>query len=83
MACGVPVVATDTGGIPEVVTNGETGYLAAVGDVDSLADRSIEILRDADLWKRMSAASRHAAEQFGADRVVTCYEDYYKEVLAK
>jgi N-acetyl-alpha-D-glucosaminyl L-malate synthase BshA len=83
MACGVPVVATDTGGIPEVVTDGETGYLAPVGDVETLADRSIEILRDADLWQRMSTASRHAAEQFGADRIVTCYEDYYKEVLSR
>jgi L-malate glycosyltransferase len=83
MACGVPVVATNTGGIPEVVTDGETGYLAPVGDIDTLAARSIEILRDPAEWKRMSANARAAAETFGADRVVTCYEDYYREVLAK
>lgn len=83
MACGVPVVATNTGGIPEVVEDGETGFLAAIGDIEALAARSIEILSDTDLWARMSKASRHGAEKFGADRVVTCYEDYYREVLAQ
>src|SRR5690606_39103841 len=80
MSCGVPVVATDTGGLPEVVADGETGYLAPVGDVDAMADRSIEILSDPALWKRMSSGARAGAERFGADRVVTMYEDYYLEV---
>ena len=81
MACGVPVVASCTGGLPEVVENGVSGYLAPVGDVDALADRSIEILRDPMVWQKMSIAARESAGRFGADRVVTLYEDYYTEVL--
>ncbi|MEO5509664.1 MAG: N-acetyl-alpha-D-glucosaminyl L-malate synthase BshA [Longimicrobiales bacterium] len=83
MACGVPVVATDAGGIPEVVFPGESGFLAPIGDIDSLAAWSIEVLRDASLWKRLSSGARAGAEQFGADRIVTCYEDYYREVLSR
>ena len=83
MACGVPVVATRTGGIPEVVTHGENGYLAPIGDVDAMGAYSLEILQDKAVWNRMSAAARTAAEGFAADSIVTSYEDYYKEVLSQ
>ena len=69
--------------VPEVVENGVTGYLAPVGDIDALAARSIEILADPAAWQKMSAAARAAAGRFGADRVVTMYEDYYSEVLSR
>jgi N-acetyl-alpha-D-glucosaminyl L-malate synthase BshA len=83
MACGVPVIATRVGGIPEVVADGVTGYLAPIGDVDAMAEAGSRILRDADLWQQMSEAARVAAEHFSADRVVPLYETFYEEVLAR
>lgn len=83
MACGVPVIATRIGGIPEVVTDGEAGYLAAVGDVESMAAAGFEVLSDPDRWKLTSAAARQAAERYSAERVVPEYEAYYSEVLGR
>jgi N-acetyl-alpha-D-glucosaminyl L-malate synthase BshA len=83
MACGVPVVATRIGGIPEVVSDGEVGYLAAVGDIDAMADASIALLSDRDRWKQASSAARASAARFSADIVVPLYEAYYQEVLGR
>jgi L-malate glycosyltransferase len=83
MACGVPVVASRIGGIPEVVQDGESGYLAPVGDVDAMAEAAIRLLANPEQWKRFSAAARAGAERFSADRVVSCYESFYAEVLSR
>src|ERR1043166_4137089 len=61
MACAVPVIATKGGGLPEVVDDGETGFLLPVGDVDGMAARAIEILSDQRLRLRMGAAAREIA----------------------
>lgn len=81
MACGVPVVATDVGGVPEVVPHGEAGYLAPVGAIDEMADAAIELLSDPARWARASAAAREAAERYDARSIVPRYEAYYAEVL--
>lgn len=81
MACGVPVVATAVGGVPEVVPHGEAGYLAPVGAVDEMADAAIELLADPARWEKASAAAREAAERYDARVVVPRYEAYYAEVL--
>jgi N-acetyl-alpha-D-glucosaminyl L-malate synthase BshA len=88
MSCGVPVVATLTGGIPEVVTHGESGYLAPVGAVEAMAEYGIRLLgirllSDPERWRAASRAARRDAERFSADRIVTMYEDYYAEVLGR
>ncbi|HET6762991.1 MAG TPA: N-acetyl-alpha-D-glucosaminyl L-malate synthase BshA [Longimicrobiaceae bacterium] len=83
MACGVPVVASDVGGIREVVDHGVSGYLAPVGDVATMGDHAAAILRDRDLWRRMSGdAQRAARERFGVDVVIPQYERYYERILA-
>ena len=83
MAAGVPVVAARTGGLPALVEDGVTGSLAPVGDIEAMAAAGLEILRDAETWRRMSEASREVAVQrFGVDRVVPQYERYYERVLA-
>ncbi len=80
MSCGVPVVATRVGGVPEVVPDGEAGFLAAIGDVETMAEQGISILKDTEKWRRMSEAARQAAEAFSTDRVVPLYESYYRTV---
>ncbi|MDP2954792.1 MAG: N-acetyl-alpha-D-glucosaminyl L-malate synthase BshA [Longimicrobiales bacterium] len=82
MACGVPVVASNTGGLPEVVTHGDSGYLFAPGDVGAMADAGIELLSDPARWRAVSAAARRVAvERFSATSVVPMYERLYERVL--
>lgn len=81
MACGVPVVASDIGGLPELIVEGVTGFLCPLGDVDALTDRTRRILTDEDLHARMAAAARSRAEgAFDLDRIVPHYETYYERV---
>jgi N-acetyl-alpha-D-glucosaminyl L-malate synthase BshA len=83
MASGVPVVATNAGGLPEVVETGLTGYLGEVGAVEEMADGAIHILSDDDRWRRMSqAASESAVGRYGVDKVIPQYERYYERILA-
>jgi N-acetyl-alpha-D-glucosaminyl L-malate synthase BshA len=82
MASEVPVIATRSGGLPEVVTHGETGYLLPVGDVDAMAECAIEILRDDDLRHRMGRRARQAAvERFDEQKIVPHYRELYDRVL--
>ena len=83
MSCGVPVVATRVGGVPEVVPDGEAGFLAEIGDVETMAEQGIRILKDADTWRRMSESARAAATGFSTERVVPMYESYYRTVTGK
>ncbi|KPJ80629.1 MAG: N-acetyl-alpha-D-glucosaminyl L-malate synthase [Gemmatimonas sp. SG8_23] len=83
MACGAPVVASDTGGVPEVVVDGETGYLHPVGAVDAMAASAIRILSDATRQAEMSKAAVALAHgAFSADAVVPLYEALYERVVA-
>ncbi|MBN1937427.1 MAG: N-acetyl-alpha-D-glucosaminyl L-malate synthase BshA, partial [Anaerolineae bacterium] len=82
MASGVPVVASDVGGIPEVVKHGETGYLAPLGDVDKMADYAIKLLSDCTVQKRFAETARqHAIQNFDYHNIVPQYEAIYKRVL--
>lgn len=84
MACGVPVVGSDAGGLPEVVRHAETGYLLPVGDIEGMAARTIELLKDDERWQEMGGAARCRAEcLFGAERVVSQYERFYEKVLSR
>jgi glycosyltransferase involved in cell wall biosynthesis len=83
MACGAPVVASNAGGIPEVVAHGETGYLFDVGAVQDMAEGSIEILTDPAKKRAFAEAGRRVAiERFSAASVVPMYERLYERVLA-
>jgi N-acetyl-alpha-D-glucosaminyl L-malate synthase BshA len=81
MACGVPVVASRAGGIPEVVDHGETGFLAPVGDVATMTDHAVAVLRDKDQHERLRAAAARRALDFAAERIVPRYEQLYQTVL--
>lgn len=82
MACGVPVVGSIVGGLPELVTNGEVGYLEPIGDVGAMARRSLEILSDDSLRDKMSKRAREiAVDNFPTEKIVNRYKDFYKKVL--
>lgn len=82
MASEVPVIATRAGGMPEVVLDGENGYLLEVGDVEGMAARAIEILSDAALRRRLGTAGRELAEQrFNVTEVVPLYRQFYEQVI--
>ena len=83
LASGVPVIGADAGGLPEVVTQGVTGHLCAVGDVDAMARVGIALLRDPARWQVMSdAAAADARRRFSRDAVVAQYESIYERTLA-
>ncbi len=82
MTSEVPVVATRAGGLPEVVDDGLTGYLLPVGDVEGMAERSIEILSDDDLRRKMGKRAREmAVERFDEQKIVPVYRQMYSRVL--
>jgi N-acetyl-alpha-D-glucosaminyl L-malate synthase BshA len=82
MACEVVPIATDVGGVPEVIDHGKTGYLAEVGDVDTMAHYALEILSDEAKLKQMGEQARASAQaRFCASKIIPMYEKYYREVL--
>jgi L-malate glycosyltransferase len=82
MACGVVPVATRVGGVPELITHGEDGFLEGVGDIAAQSARVVELLSDEKLHYRMSKAGRwNAAERFCTDKIIPQYESYYHDVL--
>jgi N-acetyl-alpha-D-glucosaminyl L-malate synthase BshA len=81
MACEVPVVSSNIGGLPEVNIEGETGFLCDLGDIDTMTERAAQILTDEALHSRMAAASREQAEtRYDIRQIVPQYEAYYDEI---
>jgi glycosyltransferase involved in cell wall biosynthesis len=84
MACEVPVIATNAGGLPEVVEHGVDGYLVDVGDVAAAAKHAIEILSRADRGREMGQRARaNAKNKYCSNDVIPLYEAYYHRVLAE
>lgn len=84
MACGVPVIASRVGGLPEVVGGKEAGFLYPPERLDRMARKAIQLLSDdAKRRKAAVAARRRAIGQFSASRIVPQYEDFYRRVLAR
>lgn len=84
MAAGKPVIATPVGGIPEVVKDGETGFLVPVGDAAKLAERIVQVLTNTDLRLRLGAAARDTASRrfrrsANLDKIVEFYNDVLRE----
>lgn len=82
MSCGLVPVATRVGGVPELIDHGQTGFLAAVGDIDTQAADVRRLLTEPQLYRTMAAAARHAAEtRFNTNQVIPQYEAVYERVL--
>jgi L-malate glycosyltransferase len=84
MACEVVPISTRAGGVPEVIDHGKSGYLADVGDVETMARYAIELLSDEQRLKEMGKQARAVAiERFGSAKIVKQYEDFYRRVLER
>ena len=84
MACEVVPIATRAGGLPEVVDHGKTGYLADVGDVETMSRYAIELLQNDKLLADMRKQARAAAmDRFCSTKIVAQYEDFYRRVVER
>lgn len=81
MACGVPVISTNTGGLPEVNRHGVTGMMSNVGDVEDMAKNTRYLLSDDVRLERFRVKARERALEFSIDKILPQYENLYNSVL--
>lgn len=81
MASGVPVISSNTGGIPEVNIDGVSGYLANVGDVDAMADKALSILKDEQTLIKFKQNAKRIAKEFDLETIVSDYEQLYVNAI--
>jgi N-acetyl-alpha-D-glucosaminyl L-malate synthase BshA len=83
-ACELPVIATRIGGIPEVVNDGESGFLSDIGDIDRMAANTLKLLKDDDLRRQMGARGREiSVQRYSTQAIIPQYIDFYEKVLNK
>jgi len=82
LSCGVPVIATNVGGLPEVVAHGECGFLTPVKDIEAQSSCTLELLTHHSLWKKMSEKARaRAVALFDISQIILQYEEAYQRLL--
>ena len=81
MACEVPVISSNVGGIPEVNIDGVTGFMSEIGDIDGMAANAIRILENPDMLAKFRANALNQAKKFDIDIILPQYEEYYQEVM--
>ena len=82
MSCGVPVISSSVGGLPELQVHGQTGYIAEIGDIDRMSRYAVELLTNGAKHKLFMEAARRRALEFEAHKIVAMYEEYYEQCLA-
>jgi len=84
MACGVPCIGTNIGGIPEVIENGKTGFICELGNIHEIAEKSLQVLSNPSLHQKMSdCAVQTVIEKFHSEKIVSQYEKIYFELLSE
>ena len=82
MACGLPVVSSNIGGLPELVRHNETGFIAGIGDIDRMSKYVTDLLTNQKKYELFSANARNrAANIFNKSKIVHLYEEHYKKIL--
>lgn len=81
MAAGTPVVATNSGGLPEIIIHGVNGFMSNIGDVESMGNFAKEILSNEKTHHSFKVAARKQALQFDIENIVPMYENLYRQVL--
>jgi N-acetyl-alpha-D-glucosaminyl L-malate synthase BshA len=83
MACGVPVISSDAGGLGEINVDGQTGFLCPVGDVAMMSEKAIALLSSEETLNSFKEAALEQAARFSRDKTLALYEDLYREVIEK
>jgi L-malate glycosyltransferase len=83
MAAEVPVISTNAGGLPEIIINGNCGYMSNVGDVEDMAANAIKILKDDAVYATFKANALIQAQRFGIEHIVPQYEALYEKLIEK
>ncbi len=83
MACEVPVISSNAGGIPEVNIHGKTGFVSEIGDIDDMVANTIQILQDENLHSQMKANALARAKEFSLDKILPMYERYYEKIVGQ
>jgi len=83
MACQVPVITSNAGGLPEVNVHGKTGFISEIGDIESMADNAVHILGDEGRLQSFRDNALEHARKFNIDNVLPIYEEYYQEIIDK
>ena len=78
MAAKTAIISTNTGGLPEVNLQGETGFLSNVGDVEDMAKNAISILKDDDILECFKENAKEHTKRFSLENILPVYEDIYK-----
>ena len=81
MACEVPVISTNAGGIPEVNIHGVTGFVSDIGDVNDMAKNAITILSSEETLTTFRTQALAQAKRFDINNILPIYEDYYEEII--
>lgn len=81
MACGLPIISSNAGGIPEVNIHGETGYLSNVGDYEDMAKNAVALLKDVKTYENMKQNAILQSQKFSIDKIVPQYEKVYERLL--
>jgi glycosyltransferase involved in cell wall biosynthesis len=82
-ACGLPVVTTDAGGIPDIVRNGETGFVVAIGDSEALAERAVKLLKDNSFAMVISRRALVECQRYTWDVVCDQWLHLYHKLCSK
>ncbi|MBX7043754.1 MAG: N-acetyl-alpha-D-glucosaminyl L-malate synthase BshA [Ignavibacteria bacterium] len=82
MSCGVPVISSSVGGLPELNLHRETGFISEIGDVERMAKYAVDLLSDPRRYEVMSKNARKRAEDFSEEKVVPMYEEFYERIVA-
>ncbi|TCJ13310.1 N-acetyl-alpha-D-glucosaminyl L-malate synthase BshA [Flaviaesturariibacter flavus] len=83
MAAGVPVISTNAGGLGEIMIDGKTGYMGAIGDIDTMSRRAVEILQDDERLQQFKKDAAEHANHFDIHNIIPTYEQLYDDVMSK
>ena len=81
MACGVPVISSNSGGLPEVNVEGVTGYLSNIGDIDDMVNNALKVLTDDDVLSQFKVNAIEHSKAFSVEKIVPAYEALYQKAL--
>jgi glycosyltransferase involved in cell wall biosynthesis len=81
MAAGVPIVTTNAGGLSEINIPGQTGYMGDVGDVKTMGQQAIKILRDDQVLKKFKERAAAHAQEYDISKIIPLYENLYERFL--